>query len=52
MTANAFEDDRRRCYEAGMDGYLTKPVSSQSIRDEIPRIWSPFEKKQTVPAEE
>jgi PAS domain S-box-containing protein len=26
MTANAFEDDRQRCIEAGMDGHIPKPV--------------------------
>ncbi|MBL8533777.1 MAG: PAS domain S-box protein [Betaproteobacteria bacterium] len=26
MTANAFEDDRRMCLDAGMHGYLGKPV--------------------------
>jgi PAS domain S-box-containing protein len=52
MTANAFEDDRRRCLEAGMDGYVAKPISAQSIRDEIARVWSALEKNQTVPVQE
>jgi CheY-like chemotaxis protein len=38
MTANAFEEDRRKCREAGMDGFVVKPISSQSIRQEIERV--------------
>jgi PAS domain S-box-containing protein len=38
ITANAFDDDRRRCYEAGMDGYVVKPVTAQAIRDEMSRV--------------
>jgi len=38
MTANAFEEDRRKCLEAAMDGFVVKPVSAQSIREEMDRV--------------
>jgi two-component system, sensor histidine kinase and response regulator len=31
MTANAFEEDRRKCEDAGMDGFVTKPVDPQKL---------------------
>ncbi|MEW6514017.1 MAG: ATP-binding protein [Pseudomonadota bacterium] len=31
MTANAFADDRARCFEAGMDDFITKPVSPDAL---------------------
>jgi len=31
MTANAFEEDRRRCVEAGMDDFLAKPVEAEDL---------------------
>ncbi|MEM8979194.1 MAG: ATP-binding protein [Pseudomonadota bacterium] len=35
LTANAFEDDRKACIEAGMTGFLTKPVSRKGVIEEI-----------------
>jgi len=32
MTADAFEDDVRRCLDAGMNGHLAKPVDPQLLR--------------------
>jgi len=31
MTASAFDDDRQRCLDAGMDDYLPKPVEPQRL---------------------
>ncbi len=31
MTAGVFEDDRQRCFEAGMNDFLMKPVTPESV---------------------
>lgn len=38
MTAHAAEQDEQRCREVGMDGYLTKPVQTGLLRNEIERL--------------
>jgi len=40
MTANAMSGDRERCLEAGMDGYLTKPVRPDELTAAISQ-WLP-----------
>lgn len=37
LTANAFESDRKQCFEAGMDDFLPKPFRAQDLRDVLLR---------------
>jgi CheY-like chemotaxis protein len=41
LTANAFAEDRQHCFEAGMDDYLTKPLSPDSLRTLLARWTKP-----------
>jgi CheY-like chemotaxis protein len=33
MTANAMPEDRERCFEAGMDDFLAKPITLEAIKE-------------------
>jgi len=43
MTANALKGDREKCTLAGMDDYITKPISPAIVSDALTR-WSPLYK--------
>jgi DNA-binding response OmpR family regulator len=42
MTAHTMQGDRERCLEAGMNDYVTKPVSPQALADALAK-WLPGE---------
>lgn len=41
LTANAFEEDRRACHEAGIDTFLTKPIDLGQLADMLSREEAP-----------
>ncbi|CAN5820453.1 hypothetical protein BH23GEM9_BH23GEM9_15850 [soil metagenome] len=41
MTANAMKGDRERCLDAGMDGYLAKPIRADQFYAAIDRFAAP-----------
>lgn len=38
MTANAFEEDRKKCLEAGMNGFISKPIDIRSLMKTLTQI--------------
>jgi CheY-like chemotaxis protein/HPt (histidine-containing phosphotransfer) domain-containing protein len=48
MTAGALNEDRERCFAAGMDDYISKPVDLDKLRDILAR-WVPQEQRAEAP---
>ena len=39
MTANAFEEDRRNAYKAGMNGHIAKPIKVNMLLSALEEIF-------------
>ena len=50
VTANALSGDEKRCHQAGMNDYLSKPVSIEALRTVLAR-WLPPKDGDTLTAE-
>ncbi|MBI3678599.1 MAG: response regulator [Proteobacteria bacterium] len=48
LTADALETGRRACQEAGMDGFLTKPVDPAELDAVLSEIFSPGEPREAA----
>jgi PAS domain S-box-containing protein len=51
MTASAMQGDRERCLEAGMNDYVTKPISPSELADALDRWLPEGEKTEEVKSE-
>lgn len=50
MTGMAFEDDRKNCFEAGMDDVVTKPFEIEDLRKRVNRIREAHEQSVALPS--
>lgn len=40
MTANAFDEDKKKCLAAGMDGFTSKPITASAVKQVILKVSS------------
>jgi CheY-like chemotaxis protein len=49
MTAHAMKGDRERCFEIGMDGYVSKPIATEELFDAIAAAVSQIDDNGVLP---
>jgi PAS domain S-box-containing protein len=52
MTAHAMKGDRERCLQAGMDGYISKPIATQELFDTINKWTKSYDEKKVSSQQE
>lgn len=50
LTASAYDHVEKKCVDAGMDGYLTKPMAEQTLVQEL-RLWLEPQSRHQIQAE-
>jgi CheY-like chemotaxis protein len=52
LTADAMSEDKQKCLDAGMDGYLSKPVRMEDVKSTLERWVPPSKRPAGVPPAE
>ncbi|MGE0488478.1 MAG: ATP-binding protein [Vulcanimicrobiota bacterium] len=49
LTAHAMKGDRERCLDAGMDGYVSKPIDVEELKAELAKVVGEEEEPEAAP---